>query len=39
MNELVRLGVDGIATDNLALLELLGRAGSAEQRLIRPDTS
>jgi glycerophosphoryl diester phosphodiesterase len=37
MNELVRLGVGGIATDNLALLELLGDEGSAEQRLIRPD--
>jgi len=36
MNELVRLGVDGIATDNLALLELLGGEGSAKQRLTRP---
>jgi glycerophosphoryl diester phosphodiesterase len=33
-NELVRFGVDGIVTDNLAIVELLGRTGSSQERLM-----
>ena len=36
-DELVRLGVDGITTDNLALLEQLGGAQRGERRLILDD--
>jgi hypothetical protein len=35
MNELVKLGVDGITTDNLAIIELLGGQERDETLLSR----
>ena len=39
VNELVRLGVDAITTDNLAIMELLGGQRRGEAPLVRPPST